>query len=131
MSRARVTSSLAVALMLTAFGTSAHHDVSGDLDERLTIEGRITDLEWTPPHVVIHVTVSDSGGVQRVWRVQTGMPNSLLRNGVTREFLRRVGEVEVDLYRSRSTDCRTTCSGYGLRMVFPDGDAVPLGEDPL
>jgi Family of unknown function (DUF6152) len=83
----------------------AHHSVSAqfDLQQRMTLTGTVTKVEWTNPHVWFYVDVKDEATGRIInWGAEMGSTNGLTRRGWTRNTL-QVGMV-VTFSASRARD---------------------------
>ena len=82
------------ALLLSAGTASAHHAFSRDFDESkpVTLNGTVTKVQWTAPHVMTYIDVKDSAGKITNWKVEMGSPTALTKAGWTRDKL-KVGEM--------------------------------------
>jgi hypothetical protein len=95
---------LAIVLGLIIPGTPAvaHHSVSAefDLSKRITLQGRITKIEWMNPHVYLYVDVN-ADGKKANWACETAGPNTLARQGWSRLSLKIGDQVTVLGYQAR------------------------------
>ncbi len=91
-----------IALALPGTPTYAHHSVSAefDLSKRITLEGRVTKIEWMNPHVYLYVDVSADGKTAN-WACETAGPNTLARQGWSRSSLQIGDRVTVVGYKAR------------------------------
>src|SRR5262245_21322127 len=85
--------SLAAFLPALLFATAtahAHHAFESEFDRQkpVALTGTVTKIEWTNPHVWIHLDVKGGDGKVVGWRVQAAPPGVLMVNGWTRETLR-------------------------------------------
>jgi hypothetical protein len=124
--RLRVTL-FAILLGLTLPGTPtyAHHSVSAefDLSKRITLQGRVTKIEWMNPHVYVYVDVKADGKTAN-WACETAGPNTLARQGWSRMSLKIGDRVTVVGYRAR--DGAYVASAR--EVVLADGRKVFVGS---
>jgi hypothetical protein len=75
---------ISVGLLIGGTSAAAHHSFAAEFDagQPVTIEGVVTKVEWTNPHVWFFVNVAnpDTGEVVN-WGAEMGSPNALGRNG--------------------------------------------------
>jgi hypothetical protein len=85
----------------------AHHAFEAEFDRSkpVTLVGTVTRIEWSNPHVLVHLDVNDGGGRVVAWRVQAGSPGVLTVNGWTRETLRPGMAIRVE--------------GFGAKLDVP------------
>lgn len=77
-----------VAVVLTALPVAAHHSFAMfDQREIMTLEGVVTQFQWTNPHAFIELDVPQSGGTSH-WSIELNSPNNLTRQGWRRTSLR-------------------------------------------
>jgi hypothetical protein len=114
---------------LTATDVSAHHAFAAEFDANapVLLRGKVVRIEWINPHAWVHVEV-DERGKKQVWAVEGGTPNTLLRNGITRETLKIGTEIVVRGYQSKDPGCTPTCKANGRDMTFPNGQKVFFGS---
>lgn len=88
--------------ILGALLAYAHHSVSAefDLSKRITLEGRVTKIEWMNPHVYLYVDVRVDGKTA-TWACETAGPNTLERQGWSRSSLKTGDHVTVVGFRAR------------------------------
>jgi hypothetical protein len=91
-----------VGLSVAGIPTFAHHSVSAefDLSKRITLEGRVTKIEWMNPHVYLYVDVN-ADGKKSNWACETAGPNTLARQGWSRSSLKIGDRVTVVGYKAR------------------------------
>ena len=83
----------------------AHHSpIIFDMGATISLEGRVTRVDWTNPHVYIHVETTDSAGRTAEWQLETDAVPILLRNGWTRESLTAGDLVSVQANPDRLTN---------------------------
>ncbi len=89
-------------LIVPGIPAAAHHSVSAefDLSKRITLEGRITKVEWMNPHVYLYVDVKAEGKTAN-WACETAGPNTLARQGWSRMSFKIGDRVTVVGYQAR------------------------------
>jgi hypothetical protein len=96
---------LTFGLLLAAIPAPAHHSFAAEFDsqQRVSITGVVTKVEWTNPHVWFWVNVKNetTGNIVN-WGAEMGSPNALSRNGWTSNTM-TVGMV-VSFTGSRAKD---------------------------
>lgn len=107
--------------------TFAHHAWSAEYDANIQKElnGVVTKVEWTNPHVRFYVDVVDENGVVTNWDLELQSANTLTRNGWTRDALSVGDEVTVNAYMARDGSNRGNSRG-NLRLA--DGRQLFVGE---
>lgn len=107
--------------MLAILGTCApaigHHSFAVQYDESkpIVIEGWVTKVEWTNPHVYFYMDVEDEHGDIQSWAFEMVAPIVLERRGWNRNTL-AIGElVEVDAFLAR--DGSPLASAAALHIV--------------
>jgi hypothetical protein len=110
---------VAVGLMMAAPAARAHHSFGAEFDanQRVTLTGVVTKVEWTNPHVWFWVNVKDEATGKIVnWGAEMGSPNALSRTGWTVKTM-TVGMI-VSFSGSRAKDGSTTVN---TSTVLVDG----------
>jgi hypothetical protein len=67
----------------------AHHgfDTEYDAKKRVKLNGVVTKIEWTNPHMHIYIDVADAGGKVTNWNMEMASPNTVQRQGWGRNTL--------------------------------------------
>jgi hypothetical protein len=114
-----------VGLFLTAAPLWSHHAFSAEYDEKrpLTLKGKVTKWELVNPHSWIHIDVVGPDGKVTSWMVEGGSPNSLLRNGFTKNSLPAGTEIIVEGYQAKDGANRAV----GKDLTYADGKRLFLG----
>ena len=100
---ARIAGLVLLALGASAGQLAAHHSVGAyyDTTRQLTLKGAVTDIEWTNPHMFLHVDVKDDDGTVARWAIETDSPNALSRAGWVRTTVKPGDEVTATGYPSK------------------------------
>ena len=108
-----------ISLLLMAVPLLAHHSFSAefDIDQPITLEGTLTELQWVNPHGWILVDVKDPNGSVVNWAVEMGSPTALLRRGLRQTDFPPGLEIVVDGYRAKDG----TPTANGITVKFSDG----------
>ena len=108
----------------------AHHSFDAEFDRKapVTVRGKVTKVEWINPHAWIHVQEIKNGKPGQAWEFEAGTPNTLFRNGVTRDSLKVGMEIVVNGYQSRDMACAPACKANGRLMTSPDGKKLFIGS---
>ena len=113
-------------VLLTAAAASAHHSFSAefDIEQPVTLQGTLTELEWVNPHGWLHLDVAGSDGVALNWAVELGNPTALLRRGLRKNDFPAGLEVVVEGYKAKDG----TPTANGITITFPDGRNIFAGS---
>ena len=80
-------------------------------------------MEWTNPHIWIHIDVTQADGTVERWSIEGGAPNAMFRRGFTRDSLLPGTEIVVDGYRAKDGSRRAN----GRDLTLPNGQTLFLG----
>ena len=120
-------------LIVFAFGVlatatlSAHHSFSAEFDNSkpVNLQGTVTKVDWLNPHIWIYLDVKDDKtGQVASWQCEGGAPNSLARNGWTKDALKK-GDT-ISIVGSHAKDATNTCNASSVTL--PDGRRVFAGS---
>jgi len=97
----------------------AHHAFAQEfsVDLPVSLKGVVTKVELINPHSWIHISVTDENGEEVSWMIEGGSPNSLFRQGVTKNTIPVGAELEVFGYQARDR----TNKAVGRDISFADG----------
>ena len=110
----------------TAVSLRAHHAFAAEFDANKPVhfKGTVTKMEWTNPHVWIHIDVKKPDGTAENWALEGGTPNVLFRRGFTKESLLPGTEIVIDGYQAKDGSKRAN----GRNLTLPNGKMLFLGS---
>jgi hypothetical protein len=116
---------VSVGLALAAAPAGAHHAFAAtyDTSKPVQIKGVITKIDFVNPHSWFWLDVKNSDGTVTNWGFEGGSPNSLFRNGVTKNSVPVGTELVIQGYQSKAFPNK----GVGINITFPDGRKFLLG----
>jgi hypothetical protein len=102
-----------------SYTVSAHHAFAQEFSVDLPVDlnGIVTKVELINPHSWIHIAVTNAEGVEESWMVEGGSPNSLFRQGITKDSIPIGAELDVFGYQARDR----TLKAVGRDISFADG----------
>lgn len=115
---------IAVAALLTAGVTSAHHGRAAYGTTVVTLEATVTDFRFVNPHVQVYFDVTGDDGELQHWQGELTAPNRLARAGWTSKTLQPGDRMQLSGPQARN-------GGYSIvitEMIMPDGERMPLRE---
>ncbi len=115
-----------VGVLAAAVPMLAHHSFSAEFDSSkpVTLKGNVTKVDWLNPHIWIYLDVKDDSGKMASWQCEGGPPNTLTRNGWTKNDLKSGDAVTISgtLAKDKSNSCNASS------VVLPDGRKVFAGS---
>jgi Family of unknown function (DUF6152) len=119
----RVIASSILAVLLAAGSAAAHHNMSAyfDFNNRVTITGNLTKVDWRNPHLELIVDAKDGEAVQ-TWRLEGPSPAFFRDRDISKaDFEGALGK-PVTFEASRARD--GTAWGLLRTMTLPGGKLV-------
>jgi len=112
-------------LMAAAFPVAAHHSFAAefDRDKRVTLDGKVVEMEWVNPHSWLVIDVPKPDGAMDRWRIEGGSPSVLLRLGWNRNSLPAGTRIKVVAYQAKDGSLRASSQS----IEFPDGRKIGMG----
>jgi hypothetical protein len=117
---------LMAGLLAAAAPVLAHHSFSAEFDanQKVTLKGVVTKIEWMNPHTWFYMDVKDESGKVAAWQCETGAPIELTRRGWKRNDLKVGDQVNVEGFRAKAGG--NTCNAR--TVTLPDGKKVFSGS---
>jgi len=105
----------------------AHHSFAAafDVNKPVKLQGTVTKVDWMNPHIWIYLDVKDDKtGAVASWQCEGGPPNTLTRNGWTKNDLKKGDAVTIN--GTLAKDASNTCNA--TTVALPDGRRVFAGS---
>jgi hypothetical protein len=112
-------------LLATTLPLTAHHSFAAEFDgsKKITLEGKVVQLEMVNPHSWIHFDVTNADGKVEHWKAEGGSPSVLLRLGWNRDTLPVGTKIKISGSPSKDGAFRMNTSG----IEFADGKKLSMG----
>jgi hypothetical protein len=123
----RIFSAGVVSLVLAAVGTlSAHHNMAAvfDFDQRFTVTGMLSRLDWRNPHISLSVDVTSDQSQMGTWAFEGPNPGFFHTRNVTKAHFTSALNMTVTVEASRARD--GSRSGLIRLITLPSGTVVSL-----
>jgi hypothetical protein len=104
-------------VILIPVSLAAHHAFAAEFDRAkpVKVQGSVVKVEWTNPHIWIYIDAKDDKGAVAHWQCEGGSPNTLTRQGWTKESLKQGDQVTIDGYRAK--DGSNTCNSSSVTLA--------------
>jgi hypothetical protein len=122
---------MAGSLLAAALPILAHHSISAEFDssKTITVTGTVTKLDWMNPHIWVYLDAKDAAGKITKWQFEGGPPNSLRRNGWTKDALKEGDTVTVEAIRAKDpVNAQGVYIGNARNVTLPSGKKVFSGS---
>lgn len=111
------------ALTIIAAPAAAHHSFAMfDQKKIMTLDGTVSEFQWTNPHAFIEIDVPSAGKMQH-WSIELNSPNNLTRQGWKRSSLKPGDKVKLRIAPLRGGKH----GGLFLDLRLPDGKVLDSG----
>jgi uncharacterized protein DUF6152 len=114
----------AVAALLLAGSATAHHNMSAlfDFNDRVTLTGTLTRIDWRNPHIGLVVDVKKDGSQAESWAIEGPPPGFFRARDVNKTDVEAALGKTVTAEASRARDGST--SGLLRMITLPGGKVV-------
>jgi hypothetical protein len=112
----------AAALAIAAPALAHHSFAMFNQRQIMTLEGTVTEFQWTNPHAFIEMDVT-AGGARQHWSIELNSPNNLKRQGWSRTALKRGDRISLRMNPLRDG----SHGGLFLDVKLPDGRTLDSG----
>ncbi|HZI50783.1 MAG TPA: DUF6152 family protein [Terriglobia bacterium] len=121
-----VVAPLIAILLMGTVAFAAHHAFAAEFDRAkpVKVQGSVVKMEWTNPHIWIYVDMKDEKGAVVRWQCEGGSPNTLTRQGWSKDSLKQGDQVVIDGYRAK--DGSNTCNSSSVTLA--DGKRLFAGS---
>lgn len=120
---------LAALLTMSGGVAIAHHGsrVSYDMTRMVTVEGTVTEFDYSNPHCYFFFDVKDDKGNVTHWAAETDPPSMMAHYGWNKNFLKPGDKVTVTVWPSKVGSPR----GFLAKLVKADGTVTDhTGQQP-
>src|SRR5258708_666147 len=117
----------ALGVMLFAASAVAHHAFSAefDQDKPVSLEGALTNAEWTNPHAWIYIDVKGPDSKVAHWSIEMGPPSALLRRGWKKSSMQVGVILKVEGFAAKNGKDFANATN----VTMPDGTKVFVGSE--
>jgi hypothetical protein len=114
------------AVGMAAIPVMAHHSFAAEFDgtKPVKLEGTLTKLDWTNPHIWLYLDAKDDNGSVVKWQCEGGPPNTLTRNGWTKDSIKIGDSISIEGWLAK--DGSKTCNARSVKL--PGGKSVFAGS---
>jgi len=99
----QIPSMFLLAMLVWSGNVTAHHSWARyDSDTIVTIEGKVTSVEWASPHVFMKFTSAGDDGSETEWTMEMDPPTLLGRYGLRHDMITVGMQIKVTGLRARS-----------------------------
>jgi hypothetical protein len=89
------------------------------------LQGKVTRVDWTNPHVIIQMSATETNG-DRTWTLEAASPSELAQKGWSRDTLKIGDQITVDGFKAKSKP--TTASARVIELPG-GGKKMPAADD--
>lgn len=117
----------AAVLVLATVPLQAHHSLGEyNISAPIELRGTVSRVDWTNPHIFIHLDVTRPDGTQETWQVEGDSPRSLHKAKLSRKMLAVGTVVGIKAFRANNGSTRAA----GREIIFANGAKHSLAYEP-
>ena len=118
---------VAAGLALASGSISAHHGVTNyDMKKTIVLTGTITAFDWSNPHCLAYLDVTDDKGHVRHWTLEMSSTFTMTHRGWDKDTLKRGDQVTIETHPARNDVPIGITSGPGFALkVVANGKEIP------
>ena len=136
-----------LALVCVSNSSLAHHSRAShyDMENRVTLSGTVTRMEWINPHSYVHLDVKGTAAAVDHWTVELYPTAMMVRLGIEKETIKIGDAITVHGLApkpgadfkylpgapSRNTSGATANVTFALELTLADGTKKPLNVSAL
>jgi hypothetical protein len=117
----------AAGLALVASPVFAHHGITNyDMKKTIVLTGTITAFDWSNPHCLAYMDVTDDGGHVKHWTLELSSTFTMSHRGWDKDTLKRGDQVTLETHPARNGASIgiTMGPGFALKVVV-NGKETP------
>jgi len=120
----RILISIVCAILLLGNGAFAHHNMTAlfDFNDRVTLTGTLTKVDWRNPHTYLTVDVKNAKGAMESWQAEGPSPSWFRIRDVGKTDFENSIEKSLTLELSRARD--KSLSGLIRTITMPGGRVI-------
>lgn len=127
--RARIGVLVLAGITLLTVTASAHHNMTAifDLNDRVTLSGTLTKVDWRNPHIGIDFDAKRENGATESWKGEGPAPIFFRSRDTTKaDFEQAIGKpIKLEVSKARDG----SRSGLIRNITFPGGKFISLCPD--
>jgi hypothetical protein len=106
---------------------SAHHGITNyDMKKTIVLTGTITAFDWSNPHCLAYLDVTDDSGHVRHWTLEMASTYTMSHRGWDKDTLKRGDHVVIENHPARNNAPIGITSGPGFALkVIVNGKEMP------
>jgi hypothetical protein len=118
---------VAAGFALVSSPISAHHGITNyDMKKTIVLTGTITAFDWSNPHCLAYLDVTDDSGHVRHWTLEMASTFTMSHRGWGKDTLKRGDQAVIETHPARNNAPIGITSGPGFALkVIVNGKEMP------